>query len=407
VLARSHRLRWAASAWALAIACWVVALITAKGWAAPFAPSIDVMLAPVGVAVAMGAGLGVAAIEFDFTGYRFGWRQIAAVGAFGAMLLGVLPAVAGIGDGRWGVPTSGVAQALVLPAPSSGAGYRVLWVGDPQAMPLGSCPKGPGSPTPRRSAACPTPATPGLRRRPAQRQRSDPICGSPWRTGGRPRSPAGIGPHSLCRRLEQAGTSHPRRAEPDRVPGPPGLTAALGRQMDLRPLSEGAGGVSVFQNVAPVPAGAAPAAHAGSGGGKILDTIGSSAELVVWVVLAAALLGRRRWLDGGGADCAAAAAGVGAPLGRPEPSARGRADGASRGAGRRWCGPMSDIESVPDPHDELPAAWAQELGAGPIDAPAGADPEPAPRPSSRRGQGDRAGAQRPTVVGPRHWAWWP
>jgi len=248
--------------------------------------------------VAMGAGLGVAAIEFDFTGYRFGWRQIAAVGAFGAMLLGVLPAVAGIGDGRWGVPTSGVAQALVLPAPSSGAGYRVLWVGDPQAMPLGSWSEGPGFSYATSVGGLPNagdtwpPASPGAAA----------AVGSDLRLAlagqvvdlGHLLASARIRYVVVSSKLAPAILDE---QNPTGFPGPPGLTAALGRQMDLRPLSEGAGGVSVFQNVAPVPAGAAPAAHAGSGGGKILDTIGSSAELVVWVVLAAALLGRRRWLD--------------------------------------------------------------------------------------------------------------
>ncbi|MGH2926876.1 MAG: glycosyltransferase, partial [Solirubrobacteraceae bacterium] len=75
VLARRSRYTWSVRLWSVAALAWLVALVAAKSWAAPFAPSVDVLLAPAAVAIAGGVGLAVASFERDVTGHRFGWRQ--------------------------------------------------------------------------------------------------------------------------------------------------------------------------------------------------------------------------------------------------------------------------------------------------------------------------------------------
>ena len=87
-----------------------------------------------------GVGLGVASFEIDLAGYRFGWRQVATGLALVAAVVGLLPVVADAGDGRWGLADTGFAQAARLAA-GSGARpgrSRVLWLGDPRALPVGA-----------------------------------------------------------------------------------------------------------------------------------------------------------------------------------------------------------------------------------------------------------------------------
>jgi len=145
VLARKSRLAWAGRFWTVGLGAWVLALASARGDMGSFAPSVDVVLAPAAVAVAAGVGLSVAAFENDVAGYRFGWRQVVALGAMSAAAVGLVPVLSAAGDGRWGLPGSGYDQALSFT--SAGAvrgGFRVLWLGDPRVLPLGGWSAGGG-----------------------------------------------------------------------------------------------------------------------------------------------------------------------------------------------------------------------------------------------------------------------
>jgi GT2 family glycosyltransferase len=150
LIARQARLAWAGRLWTVACCSWVLALVVARGWTAPFSPSVDVLLAPAATAVAASVGLGVSAFETDLAGYRFGWRQLFTGVAVLAAAAGVLPVVADAAGGRWGLAVTGYSQPLsfLSGAARSGiarsGGYRVLWLGDPRALPIGGWTIAPG-----------------------------------------------------------------------------------------------------------------------------------------------------------------------------------------------------------------------------------------------------------------------
>jgi GT2 family glycosyltransferase len=145
VIARGPRLTWAARLWVLAVACWVLALVTTRGDVGSFTPSETVVLAPAAFAVAAAVGLGISAFENDLGGLEFGWRQVVSVIALLSVAVGLLPVAAASAGGRWGLPSEGVEQPLsFLGHPSPSGVARVLWLGDPRALPVGGWSARPG-----------------------------------------------------------------------------------------------------------------------------------------------------------------------------------------------------------------------------------------------------------------------
>ena len=138
VLGRGTRLVWAARLWVMACASWGLALAASRGDLGSFTPSESVVLAPAALAVAACVGLGISAFENDLTGREFGWRQVVSVAALVFVALGLLPVVGGAAGGRWDLPSQGVEQPLAfLSHPSTTGVTRVLWLGDPRALPAG------------------------------------------------------------------------------------------------------------------------------------------------------------------------------------------------------------------------------------------------------------------------------
>ncbi len=137
-LGKGVRLAWATRTWVMACASWGLAMAASHGTLGSFAPSETVVLVPAAVAVAAGIGLGISSFEMDLAGQEFGWRQVMSSLALFAAALGLLPVAAGAVDGRWGLATTGVEQPLAfLSHPTSPGVYRVLWLGDPRALPVG------------------------------------------------------------------------------------------------------------------------------------------------------------------------------------------------------------------------------------------------------------------------------
>ncbi len=301
VLARGQRLAWVVRLWAIALPAWFLALVAVKGWATPFAPSVDVLLAPAAVAVAGVVGIGVAAFETDLVGYGFGWRQGLAVLSVAALAVGILPAVADAADGRWGLPSSGFQSAAGFPAvPAGSHGYRVLWLGDPRALPLGGWAIGPGLAYATSTDGTPSladlwpPASPGRAGRLATALRVA-MRGETVQLG-RALSAARVRYVVVVAALAPRLPGSPPTTT---YPVPPGLVAALARQAQLRTVPVSPSGLTVFENTAFHTRAPAPSVTAAAGGATagVLDPLGTSLELLVWVVVAAALLGRRRWLD--------------------------------------------------------------------------------------------------------------
>jgi hypothetical protein len=145
LLGRGIRLAWAARLWSMACASWVFAFAATHGWTGSFTPSESVVLVPAAVAVAAGVALGVSTFENDLAGLAFGWRQIVGGFALAAVVLGLLPAVAGAAGGRWGLAATGVEQPLsFLGRPGPAGAHRTLWLGDPRALPVGGWSVQPG-----------------------------------------------------------------------------------------------------------------------------------------------------------------------------------------------------------------------------------------------------------------------
>lgn len=139
LIGREARHAWAVRGWMLAVVFWGLAWASQRG-AGPIAlPEEDLLLTPAAVGLALAAAMGVAAFEVDLPGYRFGWRQIASGLAAAAVAVATIPVLGAAFDGRWSMPGGDHARALgFIDVENDDLPFRVLWLGDPAALPLGS-----------------------------------------------------------------------------------------------------------------------------------------------------------------------------------------------------------------------------------------------------------------------------
>ncbi|HZQ28330.1 MAG TPA: glycosyltransferase, partial [Acidimicrobiales bacterium] len=145
LLGTGVRLAWAARLWLMALLSWGGAFAASHGLMGSFTPSETVVLAPAALAVAAAIGLGISAFENDLAGQAFGWRQVASGVAIVAVAVGLVPTLAAAVSGRWNMPSSGVEQPLAfLNRPQTTGVSRVLWLGDPRALPVGGWAVQPG-----------------------------------------------------------------------------------------------------------------------------------------------------------------------------------------------------------------------------------------------------------------------
>jgi hypothetical protein len=129
-------LEWAIRAWFVALACWAVLWSGEEGWLPFRLPPPELLLAPAAAGLALATALGLTAFEVDLPDYRFGWRQLVSLAAAVAVFAGALPLLGGLLDGRWKMPTSDIDTPLATVEPAGGQAFRVLWIGEPEAMPL-------------------------------------------------------------------------------------------------------------------------------------------------------------------------------------------------------------------------------------------------------------------------------
>lgn len=139
VIGTSWRLEWAARCWGVAVVGWGVAWAAGRGWIGVPMPVPEVTLSVVAAALSLSAAIGIVAFELDLARYRFGLRQLAATVAGAAVVVSMLPTLVAAAGGRWHLPRRDFASTLSFAAPPHEAGgFRMLWVGDPNALPLGS-----------------------------------------------------------------------------------------------------------------------------------------------------------------------------------------------------------------------------------------------------------------------------
>ena len=135
-LAHDSRLAWAARGWTLYLGTAAVALAAEQDWSPVPLPRPEVIQIPGAVGLAMAVSMGVAAFMVDIRRHRFGWRQMAPFTAVAALVAGMLPALAVVSDGDWNATRDDYTDAA--PFSEREAEHRVLWLGHPDVLPLGS-----------------------------------------------------------------------------------------------------------------------------------------------------------------------------------------------------------------------------------------------------------------------------
>jgi GT2 family glycosyltransferase len=141
VIGRDWRFAWAVRCWCVALTCWALAWAGGQGLLGVSLPPAEVLLAPGAAALSLSVALGAVAFERDLRGYHFGWRQVASLVAAAAVLVAVVPTLAGSVDGRWNLASTDDATMLSFldraELQRDGA-FRVLWLGDPEVLPVAS-----------------------------------------------------------------------------------------------------------------------------------------------------------------------------------------------------------------------------------------------------------------------------
>jgi hypothetical protein len=137
VIGRGWRFTWAAKLWTVAVTCWIVTWVGGRGWLPFPLPAPEVVLAPAAAALALAVALGLLSFEVDLPGFRFGLRQPASAIAAAALVVATIPLLGAAIDGRWQLPERDIGGLLSwMPEQRRAGAFRVLWVGDPEALPL-------------------------------------------------------------------------------------------------------------------------------------------------------------------------------------------------------------------------------------------------------------------------------
>jgi hypothetical protein len=252
LVGRDWRLAWATRLWVVALTAWGLAWAAGRGaLPGPVAPP-EVLLAPAAACVALAAALGLVAFELDMPRYRFGWRQVVFTATLVATVLGALPVAGAALGGRWNVPREDFAGLLSwMPERRADGAFRVLWLGDPAALPLTGWRLADGLAYATSRGGHPDAA--GLW--PAASP------GSADRVADAVAAARGSGTTALGHLLAPAAVRYvvvplraaPSRATDRRLPPPPDLPFALDAQIDLKKL-QGDSALLVYENAAWAPA---------------------------------------------------------------------------------------------------------------------------------------------------------
>jgi hypothetical protein len=277
VLGRDWRLAWAVRLWMVALTCVGVAWAGGQGWVPLQFQAPDVLLAFAATALAGAVALGAVAFETDLRGQRFGWRQALSVAAGATVAAITLPVLGGAADGKWNMPSTDLARSVAWMEPEAGASaFRVLWLGDPEVLPLDSWQfqEGVGYATSRNGAPDAADLLPGA---PSSATETIADVLRVAQNGGTARLGRLLAPMAV-RYIVVPTQTAPGASAPARPGIPPGLTTALGSQLDLRLLPADAS-LAVYENTAWGPGRALVPGSVTEAPGGVPDTLGGGADL--------------------------------------------------------------------------------------------------------------------------------
>ncbi len=132
-VARGTRFRWAVLSVSMATMSLVFVVVAGRLSPGVAMPSTEVLLAPAVTGIALGVAMWVEAFVVDVSGGSFSWRQIASGVALVGAVVGSLPIVGLVADGRWGAPASDIERSLEEIGDELDA-QRTLRIGDPDAL---------------------------------------------------------------------------------------------------------------------------------------------------------------------------------------------------------------------------------------------------------------------------------
>jgi len=137
VIARAQMVVWSTRALLMVVLTGAVLVLNDSGTINLSLPETGLMLVVVACGLALGAAT-LANIVFDESAIRPNglWKSLGALSLVVATI-GMVPAITGVVDGRWGQPETNLAQLLTqLPANPESGDYNVVFVGRSEVLPM-------------------------------------------------------------------------------------------------------------------------------------------------------------------------------------------------------------------------------------------------------------------------------
>jgi hypothetical protein len=137
-ISRAWRLTWSVRAGALILGFGSLAVLSERGSIDIALPATSLLAAPVALGLALSGASVAGGFGSDVLRRGFGWRQPIGLLANAGIVVGLIPAVVAIGNGAWHAPETPMIRLLEtqLPRDAVAGDYRVLYVGDPNVIPV-------------------------------------------------------------------------------------------------------------------------------------------------------------------------------------------------------------------------------------------------------------------------------
>lgn len=134
LLGVGQKFTWAMRVWGAMLLSFGIAWLVIRGWMPVGMPTLEVILAPVALGMAVLGGLTAVTAELDLRGARFRVLFASALAVIGVTVAGI-PLLDVASDGRWELARVDLSTTLTSldTAPEDGT-YRVVWIGDAHVL---------------------------------------------------------------------------------------------------------------------------------------------------------------------------------------------------------------------------------------------------------------------------------